>query len=81
MHQMDVPKMSRLVDCFIMGPLKGKMSPFRARDVVSFMEMVRLALRNGNGINPPKHFEMGVLIDYLTYNMTSRVIVPGVVAH
>ncbi len=56
------------------------MSPFRARDVVSFMEMVRLALWNGNGINPPKHFEMGASIDYLTNNMTSGMIVPGIVA-
>ncbi len=63
-----------------MGPLNGKMSPFGARDVVSFMEMVRLALRNGNGINPPKHLEMRALIDYLTNNMTSGVIVPGIVA-
>ncbi len=63
-----------------MGPLKGKMSPFRARDMVSFMEMIRLPLRNGNGINPPKHFEMEALIGYLTYYMASRVIVPGIVA-
>ncbi len=77
---MDVSKSSRLVDYFSVGPLKGKMSPFRARDVVSFMEMVRLALRNGYRINPPKHFKMRALIDYLTYNMTTGLIVPGVVA-
>ncbi len=61
--------------------MNEKMSPFQARDVVSFMEMVSLALRNRNGINPPKHFKIRALIDYLTYNMTTRVIVPGVVAH